>query len=148
VLESFLANKPLFYDEIDYTRMPRIYKSIKNEIKLPKIIHLVGTNGKGTTGRFLASALYSLGYNTGHYTSPHILEFNERIWLNGKNVSNETLDNFHQKLLRLLAAEDAEALSYFEYTTLLALLIYQECDYVILEAGAESMMQLLFLKIF
>ena len=135
MLESFLANKPLFYDEIDYTRMPRIYKSIKNEIKLPKIIHLVGTNGKGTTGRFLASALYSLGYNTGHYTSPHILEFNERIWLNGKNVSNETLDNFHQKLLRLLAAEDAEALSYFEYTTLLALLIYQECDYVILEAG-------------
>ena len=135
MLQDFLDKKPLFYDEIDYTRMPRVYESIKNSIKLPKIIHLVGTNGKGTTGRFLASALHSLGYNTGHYTSPHILEFNERIWLNGENVSNETLNRFHQELLTLLKPEDSEALSYFEYTTLLAMLIYSDCDYVVLEAG-------------
>jgi len=115
--------------------MPRVYKTIREKIKLPKIIHLIGTNGKGTTGRFLATALYARGFKVGHYTSPHILEFNERIWLSGENVSTQTLNAAHQMLLELLAEDDANALSYFEYTTLLALLIYQEYDYVVLEAG-------------
>jgi len=115
--------------------MPRVYETIREKIKLPKIIHLVGTNGKGTTGRFLATALHSEGFSIGHYTSPHILEFNERIWLNGENVSTQTLNAVHQMLLELLCEDDANALSYFEYTTLLALLVYQECDYVVLEAG-------------
>ena len=87
MLEKYLGTKPLYYNKIDYMRMPCIYKKIKEELPKPRIIHLIGTNGKGTTGRFLATALYSLGFNTGHYTSPHILEFNERIWLNGKNSS-------------------------------------------------------------
>jgi len=135
VLEKFLDAKPLYYDKIDYTRMPRVYEKIKSEFKVPKIIHIIGTNGKGTTGRFLASALYSLGFKTGHYTSPHILNFNERIWLNGEEVSDETLNSAHTQLLKILTREDADSLSYFEYTTLLAIWIYQELDYVVLEAG-------------
>ncbi|MBN2815573.1 MAG: bifunctional folylpolyglutamate synthase/dihydrofolate synthase [Campylobacterales bacterium] len=115
--------------------MPRVYKTIRKELKLPKIIHLIGTNGKGTTGRFLATALYKLGYKTGHYSSPHILEFNERIWLNGELVSYQILESAHQKLLTLLEKKDADALSYFEYTTLLAILVYEDCDYIVLEAG-------------
>ena len=135
MLNKFLDAKPLYYETIDYTRMPRVYEKIKSEFKIPKIIHLVGTNGKGTTGRFLASALYSLGYSTGHYTSPHILNFNERIWLNGEEVSDETLDSAHIQLLKILTQEDADSLSYFEYTTLLSMWIYQDLDYVVLEAG-------------
>ena len=135
MLKSFLDNKPLYYDKIDYTRMPRVYESVKEKLTLPKIIHLVGTNGKGTTGRFLATSLHSLGFNTGHYTSPHILKFNERIWLNGANVSDESLDSAHNELLLLLCKEDADSLSYFEYTTLLAIYMYKEMDYVVLEAG-------------
>ena len=76
-----------------------------------------------------------MGFKTGHYTSPHILEFNERIWLNGKNASDEILDSAHLKLLHLLSMNDADSLSYFEYTTLLCILIYKDCDYVVLEAG-------------
>ena len=135
MLEDFLNAKPLYYDEIDYARMPRVYETIKNRLKLPKIIHIIGTNGKGTTGRFLASALYSLGYKVGHYTSPHIIKFNERIWLDGESVSDADLNNAHNALLLLLSKSDADALSYFEYTTLLAVFIYQELDYVVLEAG-------------
>jgi len=115
--------------------MPRVYGRIKKFLKLPKIIHVVGTNGKGTTGRFLASALHSLGFSVGHYTSPHILEFNERIWLDGNNVTNVRLNDAHSKLLSLLTPQEAETLSYFEYTTLLAIYLYQECDYVVFEAG-------------
>jgi dihydrofolate synthase/folylpolyglutamate synthase len=73
VLKDFLDNKPLYYDKIDYTRMPRVYESIKHHMQLPKIIHIVGTNAKGTTGRFLATALKNIGFSVGHYTSPHIL---------------------------------------------------------------------------
>ncbi len=135
MLNEFLNAKPLFYETIDYTRMPRVYEKIKSYFTHPKIIHLIGTNGKGTTGRFLATALNSKGFNVGHYTSPHILEFNERIWLNGKNISDKILDEAHSYLQSILSKEDADALSYFEYTTFLGMLIYKECDYVVLEAG-------------
>jgi dihydrofolate synthase / folylpolyglutamate synthase len=135
VLEKFLDAKPLYYDEIDYTRMPRVYDKIKEKLKLPKIIHLIGTNGKGTTGRFLATALQSMGYDVGHYTSPHIVEFNERIWLNGANTDYRRLESAHMQLLEILSEADAESLSYFEYTTLLAMLVYKDCEYVVLEAG-------------
>ncbi len=135
MLETFLAKKPLFYEKIDYARMPRVYEKIRNRLKIPKIIHLIGTNGKGTTGRFLATALNNLSYYVGHYTSPHILEFNERIWLNGTCVSNAVLNTTHEQLLKILSQEDADSLSYFEYTTFLALLIYKDMDYVVLEAG-------------
>ena len=136
MLSAFLDAKPLYYDKIDYTRMPRVYARIKESFELPKIIHIIGTNGKGTTGRFLASALHSIGYSVGHYTSPHIMEFNERIWHNRQNVSMDVLEETHQKLLSILREKEAEALSYFEYTTLLAMLYFSKrCDYVVLEAG-------------
>ena len=134
-LQEYLNAKPLYYDEIDYSRMPRVYEKIKHSLKIPKIIHIIGTNGKGTTGRFLATALFANNHIVGHYTSPHILEFNERIWLNGKNASDEELQNAHEELQKLLSKEDADALSYFEYTTLLAMLVFRECEFVVMEAG-------------
>lgn len=135
-LQSFLATKPLFYDEIDYARMPKAYQSIASHLTLPKIVHIVGTNGKGTTGRFLAQMILSNGLHVGHYTSPHILKFNERIWLNGADIDDETLEQAHEELLVWLDPDMAESLSYFEYTTLLAMSIFcKRCDYVVLEAG-------------
>ena len=76
ILNDFLALKPLFYDVIDYERFPKAYRQIASLLPKPKLIHLVGTNGKGSTGRFLATALFRAGKKTGHYTSPHILRFN------------------------------------------------------------------------
>jgi dihydrofolate synthase/folylpolyglutamate synthase len=116
--------------------MPKAYESIKDKLNLPKIIQIVGTNGKGSTGRFLANMLLNQNLSVGHYTSPHILKFNERIWLNGKDVSDEVLQSAHQKLQSILPNEYLNSLSYFEYTTFLAITIFEKtCDYVILEAG-------------
>lgn len=134
-LESFLASKPLFYDVIDYERFPKAYLSVAPLLRLPKIIHVVGTNGKGSTGRFLATALSRSGKATGHYTSPHILKFNERIWIDGADISDTDLEDTHRKLRGILDDHIAEALSYFEYTTLLAMVAFQNCEYVVLEAG-------------
>ncbi|MDD3463313.1 MAG: Mur ligase family protein [Sulfurospirillaceae bacterium] len=135
-LVEFLDEKPLYYDDIDYNRMPLAYESIKTLYKLPKIIHIVGTNGKGTTGRFLAQMLFEQGLHVGHYTSPHILNFNERVWIDGFDVDDVSLELAHQKLQNALSPIFLQTLSYFEYTTLLSMLIFcQKCDYVVLEAG-------------
>jgi len=135
MLKDFLNKKPLYYSEIDYTRMPRVYERISSFLPKPKIIHLIGTNGKGTTGRFLATALYNLGYRVGHYTSPHILKFNERVWHDGKNITDIQLEQTHKKLQKILTKQESESLSYFEYTTFLAILFFKECEFVVLEAG-------------
>ena len=134
-LEKFLNSKPLYYDAIDLSRMPKAYEYIKPHIKLGKIIHLVGTNGKGTTGRILSSLLLSKGFSVGHYTSPHILKFNERIWIDGADIDDERLELAHRKVYSILPQSVSNSLSYFEYTTLLALLAFEGCDYIVLEAG-------------
>lgn len=135
ILDEFLSRKPLFYDVIDYERFPNAYRRIEHLLSKPKIIHLVGTNGKGSTGRFLATALHRSGKSVGHYTSPHILRFHERIWLDGAEIRDEALEDAHQKLLTLLPEDIAESLSYFEYTTLLVMVAYEGCEYVVCEAG-------------
>lgn len=132
---DFLNAKPLYYEQIDYDRFPRIFNAIKKHLSIPKIIHIVGTNGKGTTGRFLATALKNRGFFVGHYTSPHIVNFNERIWLDGDSIADRLLQNSFLKLQKILNKEQSEALSYFEYTTLLAIVAFGECDYVVFEAG-------------
>jgi dihydrofolate synthase/folylpolyglutamate synthase len=135
-LDKFLDAKPLYYDKIDYDRFPNIYTKIKKHFKLPKIVHIVGTNGKGSTGRALAHLLLLKGLHVGHYSSPHITKFNERIWLDGEDISDELLESAHKELQNLLLKSDSDALSYFEYTTLLAMIVFEkQCDIVVLEAG-------------
>lgn len=114
--------------------MQRAYSEIAPKLRIPPIIHIVGTNGKGSTGRFLAGAIKEAGYKVGHYTSPHIFRFNERIWIDGKEISDERLDEVHSKAQKLLD-DQADELSYFEYTTFLAILAFEQCDYVVMEAG-------------
>jgi len=134
-LNSFLESKPLYYKEIDHERIHIAYEILKPYIRRPKTVHIVGTNGKGSTGRIIAYLAYKSGVSAGHYSSPHILKFNERIWLNGTDVSDEILELAHQKLFAILGKEISNALSYFEYTTLLAFVVFENCDLMVLEAG-------------
>jgi len=134
-LLAFLEAKPLYYKEIDHERVHHAYAMLKPHIKRPKTVHIVGTNGKGSTGRMIAHLAWKRGVSVGHYTSPHILKFNERIWLNGLDASDEVLEAAHQRLFSILGQEMSEALSYFEYTTLLAFVVFEKCDLMVLEAG-------------
>ena len=133
--DAFLENKPLYYKEIDHERVHIAYGILKPHIKQPKTVHVVGTNGKGSTGRIVAHLAYKSGKSVGHYTSPHILKFNERIWIDGADASDEVLERAHQKLFAILGQEMSDALSYFEYTTLLAFVVFENCDLMVLEAG-------------
>src|SRR5574344_2170654 len=134
-LEEFLKHKTLYYDKIDYSYIKKASDILYNHVKLPFIIHIVGTNGKGRTGRFLAHYLSKNDYKVLHYSSHHIKKFNERIWLNGFDVDDETLQKAHKFLQNIYDEELLEKLTYFEYTTLLSFFISKDCDYLVIEAG-------------
>ena len=133
--DSFLEAKPLYYKEIDHERVHIAYGRLKPHIRQPRTVHIVGTNGKGSTGRMIAHLAHKSGLSVGHFSSPHILKFNERIWLNGRDSSDEVLEAAHQKLFTILGKEMSESLSYFEYTTLLSFVVFEKCDLMLLEAG-------------
>ena len=132
---KFIDEKPLYYKEIDHERVHKAYAILKPHIKQPLTIHIVGTNGKGSTGRIMAALLHCSGAKVGHFSSPHILKFNERIWIEGEDISDTNLDLAHEKLYAILGEEISTALSYFEYTTLLAFVAMEELEVICLEAG-------------
>ena len=134
-LSNFLKTKPLYYKEIDHKRVHIAYGVLKPHIKRPRTVQVVGTNGKGSTGRMVAHLVAKSGLDVGHFSSPHILKFNERIWLTGRDISDDILDVAHQKLFAILGQEMSESLSYFEYSTLLAFVVFEDCDLMVLEPG-------------
>ncbi|MCF6442811.1 bifunctional tetrahydrofolate synthase/dihydrofolate synthase [Pseudoalteromonas luteoviolacea] len=99
-----------------------------------KIILIGGTNGKGTTARCMEVMLLSQGYSVGTYASPHLIRYNERVRINGQELSDqEHVDAFYQ----LEQGRGETQLTYFEYGTLGALALFKryEVDYVLLEVG-------------
>ncbi|HEY9278619.1 MAG TPA: bifunctional tetrahydrofolate synthase/dihydrofolate synthase [Eoetvoesiella sp.] len=105
------------------------------ELKLPFVkITVGGTNGKGSTCAMLEAILLAGGYRTGLYTSPHLIDFNERIRVNGELASDEEIiEQFNY----IESVRGDVSLSYFEYTTLAALRLFEQkgVDVVILEVG-------------
>jgi dihydrofolate synthase / folylpolyglutamate synthase len=106
------------------------------------VITVAGTNGKGSTCALLEAILLAAGYRVGLYTSPHLLRFNERVRLNGVAASDEALVDAFECVERArlpgFAAElAAVTITYFEFTTLAGLLLFQRepLDVVILEVG-------------
>ena len=99
-----------------------------------KTIHIGGTNGKGSTSNMLASVLQESGYRVGLYNSPHLIDFTERIKINGKNCDKQFVYDFIQKLKHL--PEDIRP-SFFEFTTIMAFEYFyqQKVDFAIIEVG-------------
>ena len=99
-----------------------------------KTIHIGGTNGKGSSSNMLASVLQESGYKVGIYNSPHLIDFTERIKVNGENCDKEFVYNFIQKLKKLPA--DIRP-SFFEFTTIMAFEYFaqQKVDFAIIEVG-------------
>lgn len=99
-----------------------------------KCIHIGGTNGKGSSSNMLASVLQETGYKIGLYNSPHLIDFTERIKVNGKNCDKKFVFDFIQKLKNL--PEDIKP-SFFEFTTVMAFEYFyqQNVDFAIIEVG-------------
>lgn len=101
-----------------------------------KFIHVAGTNGKGSFCSMLDSVLRAQGYKVGLFTSPYILEFGERMRVDGKNIPDETLCALVEEV-RPIADAVEDKPTEFELITALAFLYFarEKCDYVVLECG-------------
>jgi len=97
-------------------------------------VHIAGTNGKGSTSHGIAAALQSGGYKTGLYTSPHLLDFRERIRINGEPVSKEWVVEFTHDLKDVIEAVKP---SFFEITVVMAFKYFadQGVDIAVIETG-------------
>lgn len=114
-------------------RMETMLKRLDIRFKCP-VFTVGGTNGKGSTCAFIESALLAGGYSVGVHTSPHLIRFNERVRINGKDAKDEELIRQFEKVE---AARGEMTLSYFEYTLLGILLLFAEkdLDAAVLEIG-------------
>lgn len=99
-----------------------------------KTVHIGGTNGKGSTSSLIASVLQQAGYKVGLYTSPHLLDFRERIRINGEEISKEFVVDFIENNKSFL---EANKLSFFEMTVGMAFQYFshQKVDVAIIEVG-------------
>ncbi len=102
--------------------------------KAYQTIHVAGTNGKGSTSHTLAAILQSAGYKVGLFTSPHLLDFRERIRVNGQMIDKERICSFVEETSDLV---ETIRPSFFELTTMLAFQHFKEqkVDYAIIEVG-------------
>ncbi len=105
-----------------------------NPHKKFKSIHVAGTNGKGSVCAMLDNILLTAGFKTGRYTSPHLINFNERIMINGKEISDEKVADLVNRVRPYLKKID---LTYFEIVTLMAFLHFmdEKVDYALVEVG-------------
>lgn len=112
----------------------QLCKRIENPQNRFKAVHIAGTNGKGSTGSLLASILTESGYKVGLFTSPHLIDFRERIAINGNAIPEDYIINFVEEYRD--AVKNIRP-SFFEWTTALAFHYFanQEVDIAIIETG-------------
>ena len=114
-------------------RVSQVFTRMKVELGCP-VITVGGTNGKGSTCAMLESILWAGGYRTGLYTSPHLVQYNERVQIGGVEASDESLAASFEAVE---AARGDTALTYFEYGTLGALWLFarEKVEALVLEVG-------------
>ena len=117
-------------------RISALCQRLGNPERKLKFVHVAGTNGKGSFCSMLSSVLTEAGYKTGLYTSPYIVEFNERMRIDGKNIDNGLLANITERV-KPIADSMEDKPTEFELITAIAFLYFAEagCDVVVLEAG-------------
>ncbi len=137
VHDALMSLQALYPEKIDLSldRLRGLLDRLGNpQDKTPPVIHVAGTNGKGSTIAFMRAILESAGYKCHVYTSPHLLDFNERIRLASELISDDFLI---QILDEVKAVNDSEPITFFEITTAAAFVAFARvpADVVLLETG-------------
>ncbi|UWQ53564.1 bifunctional folylpolyglutamate synthase/dihydrofolate synthase [Leisingera caerulea] len=134
ILARMMALHPKIID-LTLDRVWRLLEALDNpQDKLPPVIHLAGTNGKGSTQAMIRAGLEGMGKSVHAYTSPHLARFHERIRLAGDLISEAHLT---EVLDECYARNGGENITYFEITTVAGLLAFSRtpADYTLLEVG-------------
>lgn len=117
-------------------RIRAILKELRNPEENYEILHVGGTNGKGSVCHFLGNILKEAGYKTGVYISPHLQDYSERIAINGKRISKKDLSRILSRIRAIVEKMDIEA-TFFEISTALAFQYFYEkkIDFAVIEVG-------------
>lgn len=131
---SYIESIHLTEIDMGLTRIQQVADTLALSFSSAKVVTVGGTNGKGTTCAFLENALLKKGHSVAVYSSPHIRLFNERLRINKVDIDNESLI---QAFNEIEQKRGDISLTYYEYTTLAALLILKrnQPDFIILEVG-------------
>ncbi|MCC3455219.1 folylpolyglutamate synthase/dihydrofolate synthase family protein [Microcoleus sp. PH2017_08_TRC_O_A] len=133
---SILKSYQHFGVHLGLERIHQLLEKLDNPHKQVPIIHVAGTNGKGSVCAYLSSVLTAAGYRVGRYTSPHLIDWTERICINQKPISPIALQDCLEKVVR--AAEgNTETPTQFEIITAAAWLYFaeQKADIAVIETG-------------
>ncbi|MGB1834457.1 MAG: bifunctional folylpolyglutamate synthase/ dihydrofolate synthase, partial [bacterium] len=136
-------------DEANYERSARprdlsklegvrfLLNQLGNPENSPKIVHIAGTNGKGSTALILAALLKQDGFKTGCYTSPHLIDLRERIQINGQCIGIQQFVEVAERTLEISRKPQCPQISFFDLVTAIALEVFgrAQCDWVVLETG-------------
>lgn len=134
ILQKMMSLHPKLID-LTLDRVWRLLDELDNpQERLPPVIHIAGTNGKGSTQAMIRAGLEAAGYRVHAYTSPHLMRFHERIRLAGELISEPALS---EVLDRCYVANDGAPITYFEITTIAGILAMAEtpADFTLLEVG-------------
>lgn len=121
-------------------RMKKALEILGNPHKAYKIIHIAGTNGKGSTVSYFSKILENMNYRVGSFISPYVIKFNERIMINGRYIDDDDLvccANRVKKVADIIYNEDNDVVTFFEFVTLMGFLYFKDkgCDYAVVEVG-------------
>lgn len=118
-------------------RIKKVLSAFSNPQNSYEILHLVGTNGKGSITSMTANILQNAGYKVGKFISPFVYNFGERISINSVQISPEKLSFYVEKIQNITESIENVVLSEFEFITVIAFLYFKDehCDFVCLEAG-------------
>ncbi|MBQ9690839.1 MAG: bifunctional folylpolyglutamate synthase/dihydrofolate synthase [Eggerthellaceae bacterium] len=133
---AYLQQKTWTDMKLGLERIEALLDSLGRPDRVYDVVHIAGTNGKGSTSAFIASILQEAGYTVGLFTSPFIVDFNERIRVNGENISDEDIVEVTLQV-KEIADNIKDAPSSFEVLTAVALQYFAQkhCDVVVLETG-------------
>ena len=137
---AWIESVKKFGDKLDLTRMELACTILGHPEKELNIIHIAGTNGKGSTVSFLKHILLEQGYNVGTFTSPYIVNFNERITNNYNDITDDELLFYVNKVYSLhneVLQQFNEIITFFELITLISFLYFRDknLDFIIYEVG-------------
>ena len=153
---EYLESIPRFAPKTQLDNTRAFLKALDSPQNSFKVVHVAGTNGKGSVSKLLALMLQEAGYKTGLFISPHLVKMNERISINGTDISDDRLVEMFERVkscvnnLEGKKIEEIDSFSkdekneesichpaYFEFLFLMAVLYFSEekCDYVVFETG-------------
>ena len=123
------------YIDLSLDRLRKLLEKLNNpHLKLPPVIHIAGTNGKGSTLSFIQNILIENNYTIHAYISPHLKSFNERIIIRNKLINKKIL---YSVLKRIKKINNNEPITFFEITTAAAFMLFQKSrsEFLVLETG-------------